>query len=322
MDNLTHSLAGWVLAETGLKRRTRKGLPALILAANMPDIDVFFGWAPWAPLAMHRGFTHGLVGGVLVLPPVLAGLLWLLDRWQLRRGKGFELPMHFGWLVALCYLGAVTHPLLDMQNTYSVQLLSPLSDRWFHTDGLFILSPLLDVMLIVGIWLSRRRWKRGRAHAGSPALIGAGAAVAFILANIGISAMAVRALRHGTPAANPDRVFAGPEPIAFWRREVIWRENGMIGAGRFDPFGAGSITGRLPPFADNMNEPVVRRGIAASSEIRDFLDWSQLPIAQVKREGCAVTVNFGDARYSRSPVAGSFRHTVTIPAEALGCPSN
>ena len=93
----------------------------------MPDIDVFFGWVPWAPLATHRGFTHSLVGGVLLMPPLLAGLLWLLDRWQVRRGAEFRsgLAMHFGWLVALSYLGTLTHPLLDWQTTYAVQLFSP-----------------------------------------------------------------------------------------------------------------------------------------------------------------------------------------------------
>ena len=68
------------MGQAGLKSKTRKGLAALILGANMPDIDVFFGNAPWDPLAIHRGFTHGLIGGALVMPPVLAGLLWLLDR--------------------------------------------------------------------------------------------------------------------------------------------------------------------------------------------------------------------------------------------------
>lgn len=127
MDNLTHSLVGWALAETGLKLRSRKGLAACVLAANMPDIDVFLSWARWEPLATHRGFTHGLVGGVLLMPPLLAGLLWLLDYWQVRRGKITEspVPMHAGWLMALCYLGALTHPLLDLQNTYAVQLMSP-----------------------------------------------------------------------------------------------------------------------------------------------------------------------------------------------------
>ena len=108
----------------------------------MPDIDVFLGWVPWAALATHRGWTHSLVGGVLLMPPILAGLLWGLDRWQVKRGAEFKsgLAMHFGWLVVLSYLGALTHPLLDWQTTYSVQLLSPLSDKWFHNDSLFIID--------------------------------------------------------------------------------------------------------------------------------------------------------------------------------------
>lgn len=135
MDNLTHSLVGWALAETGLKHRSRKGLAALVLAANMPDIDVFFGWAPWAPLAMHRGFTHGLVGGVVLMPPLLVSLLWLFDRWQALRGKIAQEapPLRLGWLVLLSYLGAITHPLLDLQTVYAVQLLSPWSERWFRS---------------------------------------------------------------------------------------------------------------------------------------------------------------------------------------------
>src|SRR5438128_1115247 len=142
-------MAGWVLGQAGLKQKTRKGLAALILAANMPDIDIFFGNAPWDPLAIHRGFTHGLLGGVLVLPPVLAGLLWLLDCWQVSRGTVFRsgLVMHFGWLLALCYLGAITHPLLDLQTTYSVQLFSPFSTAWYHSDSLFIIDLLLWLVL-------------------------------------------------------------------------------------------------------------------------------------------------------------------------------
>src|SRR5918998_3502221 len=155
-------MAGWVLGQAGLKTTTRKGLAALILGANMPDIDVFFGHAPWEPLAIHRGFTHGLVGGVLVMPPLLAGLLWLLDRWQVQRGVAFKsgLPMRFGWLVALAYLGALTHPLLDVLTTYSVQLLSPFSNRWFHADGLFIVDLWLWLLFAFTIGWSRRREKR------------------------------------------------------------------------------------------------------------------------------------------------------------------
>lgn len=310
MDNLTHSLAGWALAETGLKRRTRKGLAALVLAANMPDIDVFFGWAPWPPLAMHRGFTHGLVGGVLLMPPLLAGLLWLLDRWQASRGKiaSDALPMRVGWLTVLSYLGAITHPLLDLQNVYAVQLLSPVSERWFHADGLFIVSPWLLAILGVGIWLARRR------EAPGPAIAGLVATVAFIAGNIGISALARDALVMAAPYPQPDRIFASPAPVRFWQRDMVWRERGMIAFGQFDPsrsLSRVSPTGEA--FPDNMALPLVKQAARATPEAVKFLAWSQMPVARVERSGaCEQAVTFADARFAGPAMARNFNTVVRV----------
>ncbi|MEE4453159.1 metal-dependent hydrolase [Novosphingobium resinovorum] len=309
MDNLTHSLVGWALAETGLKHRTRKGLAACVLAANMPDIDVFFGWAPWAPLATHRGFTHGLVGGVLLMPPLLAGLLWLLDRWQCSRGATFSsgLAMRFGWLLVLCYLGALTHPLLDLQNVYAIQLLSPMRETWFHTDGLFIVSPWLLAMLGLGIWQSRRR------RDVRPARVALAGVVGFIALNIGISAVA----SHAVPG-RPDRVFASPEPVLFWRRDMIWRERGRIAMGRYDPFG-GFAAGE-PPVADAMDDPLVRRAATATPEAAKFLAWSQMPMARIARQGCEATVTFGDARFTGPRLSRNFNVAATVPTTGPDCP--
>ncbi|MBT0668430.1 metal-dependent hydrolase [Novosphingobium profundi] len=319
MDNLTHSLVGWALAETGLKRRTRKGLAACVLAANMPDIDVFFGWSPWAPLAMHRGFTHGLVGGVLVMPPILAALLWLLDRWQVRRGARFGSGpgMHTGWLVALCYLGALTHPLLDLQNTYAVQLFSLASSRWFHTDGLFIISPWLLAMLGTGIALSRRRAAKqsGRAAVASLMVV-----LVFIGGNIAISQMARTALAKSPPHADPDRVFAGPEPIAFWRREMVWREAGRVAHGNYDPLRRPfALLDYTPASPDHMSDSLVQKAERISPELRDFLDWSQVPFARIKRGRCSARVEVGDARFAGERFARSFRVDVEVPLELRGC---
>ena len=143
MDNLTHSLTGWALGQAGLKTKSRKGLAALILGANAPDIDVFFFWVPWEPLATHRGVTHSLIGGVIILPAMLWGLLMLLDRWQVSRGATFKsgLALHPRWLLALCYIGAITHPLLDLQTTYAVQLFSPLAGRFMRRNTSRLISP-------------------------------------------------------------------------------------------------------------------------------------------------------------------------------------
>ncbi|WP_043602782.1 metal-dependent hydrolase [Novosphingobium sp. Rr 2-17] len=308
MDNITHSLVGWALAETGLKKRSRKGLAACVLAANMPDIDVFFGWSPWAPLAMHRGFTHGLVGGVLLMPPLLAGLLWLLDRWQVKRGDVFKsgLPMRFGWLVTLCYLGALTHPLLDLQNTYAVQLLSLASTQWFHTDGLFIMTPWVLAMLGLGVWQSRKR------RTGGPAVLALAGLVAFILANIGISGLARQALVND--GIHADRVFASPGPIRFWRRDVVWRERGSITQGTYDPLvNLGHLIERGAPVADNMSDPLVARAAVATPETIKFMAWSQLPAARIERQRCSAKVTFGDGRFFGMRTITSFDVAATVP---------
>lgn len=316
MDNLTHSLAGWALGQAGLKTKTRKGLAALILGANMPDIDVFFGNAPWDPLAIHRGFTHGLVGGVLVMPPMLAGLLWLLDRWQLSRGGTFKsgLPMHFGWLLGLSYLGAITHPLLDLLTTYSVQLYSPFSNAWYHADGLFIIDVWIWLVLATAIGLSKRREQRGREWRRLPQ-IAIGAVLAYIGLNLLISDRADAAVRSFNPQAQA--IFASPPPVLFWRRDLVWREDGCYRRSSYDPIGGGfAQPGRCE--ASNMSNPLVREAIQRDPRLQKFLKWSILPQADVIRERCAARVAIGDARYGEGRRSHLARETV-IPTHTPGC---
>jgi inner membrane protein len=320
MDNLTHSLVGWALGQAGLKRRTRKGLAALILGANMPDIDVFFGWVPWEPLATHRGFTHGLVGGVLLMPPLLAGLLWLLDRWQVRRGAEFRsgLAMHFGRLVALSYLGALTHPLLDWQTTYAVQLLSPLSNGWFHNDALFIIDVWIWVGLGLAIWLSRRR-ERGGGEWERPTRTALALLVLYIAGNGMLTAFAKNELRMSEPYANPQALYASPPPFLFWRREFAWREGGAMSWADYDPLrNLLSVRNVTPPVPDNMADPLVREALAAAP-IASFARWSTMPMAAVERGRCSARISFGDARYGRTVAGNGFNRQVVVPIDNLGC---
>jgi inner membrane protein len=318
VDNLTHSLAGWALGQAGLKTTTRKGLAALILGANMPDIDVFFGHAPWDPLAIHRGFTHGLVGGILVMPPVLAGLLWLLDRWQISRGVTFRsgLPMRIAWLVALSYLGALTHPLLDVLTTYSVQLLSPFSSRWFHADGLFIIDVWLWLLLAIGIGVSKRREQRGREWRRA-AQVAIGIILAYIGLNLLISNRATASVQQWAGTRPVETLFAAPPPAAFWRRDLVWREGDCYRRSSFDPLGGGlsTVTDCQPT---NMDHPLVREAIAGDPRLRKFLKWSILPQAEVVRGRCSARIAIGDARYGEGRRSRLARETV-LPTEGPGC---
>lgn len=297
MDNLTHSLAGWALGQAGLKSHTRKGLAALILSANMPDIDVFFAWSEWVPLATHRGFTHSLVGGVVMMPPLLAGLLLALDRWQVSRGAAFKsgLPMRPGWLLALCYVGAASHSSLDLLTTYSMQLLSPFSSAWYHADALFIIDLWLWLGLGVAIGWSKRREKRGREwrRPVQGALV---LALAYIAVNLLISRSAAAAVRGWAGDHPVDALFASPPPLYSWRRDLVWRERDCYRRARYDPVGAGfePVSGCS---STNMGDPLVRAAIARDLRLRKFLRWSILPQAEVERGRCTVKVTIGDARY-------------------------
>jgi len=319
MDNLTHSLVGWALGRTGLKDKTRKGLAALILAANMPDIDVFFGWVGWAPLATHRGFTHGLVGGVIVMPPLLAGLLLLLDRWQAARGSGFAdgLPMRVGWLVLLAYLGALTHPLLDLQTTYAVQLLAPFSTTWFHTETLFIIDVWIWIGLAFAIWLSRRRERAGRESWRRPAMAGLVVLCLYIGLNGAISLAARAALWR---AVRPEVAFANEEPLSFWKRSLVWRAHGRIGRASYDPV-HGLHAWRVP-VPDQMQAPLVRRAMMATPDMVRFMRWSTLPMARVISHGCTATVMFSDARFGDPQPGNHFLREVTLQAPGPGCPDH
>ena len=161
MDNLTHTLVGAALAQTGLKRRTGLAAATLMIAANLPDLDAL-GLAFGHNLAWRRGWTHGPIG-LAVLPILLAAAMLAFDRWQQRRGRrpAARVPVRFGWLVALAYLGTLSHPFLDLLNTYGVRLLMPFSERWYYGDTLFIIDVWLWIALGLGVWLSRRRERKG-----------------------------------------------------------------------------------------------------------------------------------------------------------------
>jgi inner membrane protein len=285
----------------------------------MPDIDVFFGAVPWEPLAMHRGFTHGLVGGVLVMPPMLAGLLWLLDRWQIGRGNNFKsgLPMRVGWLVALCYLGTLTHPLLDLLTTYSVQLLSPFSNAWFHADGLFIIDLWQWLLFAFSIGWSRRREKRGHEWR-RPAQAAVGVAIGYIALNLLITQQANRAVRQWAGDRRAEAVFASPPPVWSWRRNLVWREGHCYRQSRFDPFDGGlaEVTACQPT---NLDDPLVREAIRRDPRLRKFLKWSILPMAEVSRGRCLARVTIGDARYGEAAARSRLSRETVVTTGGSGC---
>src|SRR5256885_13515167 len=116
MDNLCHTLVGAALAEAGLKRRTRYGSATLMIASNLPDVDVLVFASSTPSVAFRRGWTHGVLADVL-LPLLLTGMIVFAAR---RRGD-----VRPRQILALSYIGVILHVLMDLLNNYGVRLLMP-----------------------------------------------------------------------------------------------------------------------------------------------------------------------------------------------------
>jgi inner membrane protein len=167
MDNLTHSLVGAALAEAGPRDRFALATPTLILAANVPDVDVvsYLIGDQFAALAWRRGITHG-VPALLVWPFVVAVVMLAWDRFVRRRRDPSAAPARFGSLVALSALGAVTHPALDWLNTYGMRWWLPFDGTWSYGDSVFIIDPWLWLGLGGVVFLARSRtWQGASAWA-------------------------------------------------------------------------------------------------------------------------------------------------------------
>lgn len=87
-------------------------IAAMVFFAMLPDIDVILGFVfMGSPFALHRGFTHSLVFACVPLAGYIVS----------RRKELF-----FG------FLGALSHPLIDLVDKGGIPLLWPFSSQYFE----------------------------------------------------------------------------------------------------------------------------------------------------------------------------------------------
>lgn len=303
MDNLTHSLIGAALAQAGLKRKTGLAMPALVIGANIPDIDAacFFWLDGTEHLGFRRGITHGPPALVL-LPLLLTGALVFYDRWQARRGTRppERLPLRLGWLFLLSLVGTLSHPLFDWFNSYGIRLLEPFSSRWFYGDVLFIVDVWILAMLGTGVWLSRRQEGMGAGSWPRPARTALAGLAAYVLANMAISSAAATIAAGDVPYA-PVNV-TNPVPVLFWQRQVLVRtDDGRYGEIRCTALHCDRTGLVLRP--TNMADPRIAPAVRSDPQARAFLFWSRMPIAEPGPRGILLK----DQRFLSTPAANPFQ---------------
>lgn len=299
MDNLTHTLAGALLAECGLKHRSRLAYPALLIGANLPDIDVavLLSDQPAMGLYGRRGLTHGVLA-MVVLPVLLtAGLRWWSDWRARRRGAAAAAPQEsFVALWGVALIAVLSHPLLDLVNSYGVRLLMPFSGRWFYGDSIFIVDPWILAILISGVWFSRRMALGSRS-----VWIARGAAV-VLLAYIGsmawVSRLAAQAVAREAGVAWPqpaNTLMMSADPARFATRSgILANDTGYtLWSSRWTMRGTIALRGEI--ISKGHRLPCTPHLLESDISTR-YLTWSRFPFVTCTD---STSGQLNDARYLR-----------------------
>ena len=166
MEPITHFLTGACIGRAGFNRKTAYATLAATLAAEAPDLDIFWGFAgPVEELKHHRGITHTFIA-VPFVALAATGLAWLFHRWRESRARrrspnsnqNAKAPtvLRWGWVYCAAFVAAASHILLDWTNNYGVRPFFPFNPRWYAGSFVFIAEPILWALLLPAIifpWL-------------------------------------------------------------------------------------------------------------------------------------------------------------------------
>lgn len=276
------------LSRAGLGKRTALATSTLVIANNLPDIDVAVFATNTLAMSFRRGWTHGVLAQ-LTLPLVLTGAMLVYDRYQAARPPGP--PVRPGQILLLSYLGVLLHVFMDLMNSYGVRLLMPFTEQWFYGDTLYIIDPWLYLSLGLGWWLAKRTPR--------PARIGVTIAALYVVAMLISNGLARREVASGLARAGrpaDTRFMVTPVVGNPFRREVVIDVGDRYEKGNlwFDP---------LPHFRPagfgmekGVNRPEVQSALQ-SPRARAFLRWSRFPFVQTDSAG-VVWIN--DYRYANA----------------------
>jgi inner membrane protein len=288
MDNLCHSLVGMALGRAGLARRGPLAMSTLVIANNLPDVDVAVFATNTLAMSFRRGWTHGVLAQ-LTLPIVLTGAMLAYDRYFPNKSSPAD-RASAAQLLFLSYVGVLLHVFMDFTNSYGVRLLMPFSNRWFYGDALYIVDPWLYLSLGLGWWLAKTRPR--------PARIGVTLATIYVAVMLMSNVIARREVADGLArAGRPDtRFMVTPVFLNPLRREVVIDVGDRYEKGNlwfdprphFRPAGFGMVK--------SLDQPDVQPALQ-SPRARAYLGWSRFPFVQVDPSG-ALWLN--DYRYANA----------------------
>jgi inner membrane protein len=299
MDNICHTLVGVAAARAGFNTKTAFATATLAISANIPDLDVLAFATGIPAVALRRGWTHGPIAQALL--PI--GFALLVHAYGRKRGS----PTQLGWLIALSYLGVLSHVFLDYLNSYGVRLLMPFTHRWFYGDALFIIDPWLWLVLGAGAFFAgvRRRW---------PARAGLALSTVYIVAML-VSARAARSIVEDrwveAMGSAPLKLMVGPVPIDPFRKSIIVDTGDAYMRGEFSWYPR-SVRFDPQQLPKNNRSPLIDAARAQEPDFDAVLSWSRFPFWRFAEEGDRIRVSLRDARFPDGQ--RGFGATTTVPA--------
>jgi len=281
------------MSRAGLNQRTALATSTLVIANNLPDIDVAVFATDTLAMSFRRGWTHGVLAQA-TLPIALTGAMLVYDRYRRKSpGDSRAVPSQ---ILLLSYIGVLVHVFMDFTNSYGVRLLMPFSERWFYGDALYIIDPWLYLTLGLGWWLAKQHARPARIALGIAAIYVAVMLVSNAMARREVAAGLVRA---GRPADT--RFMVTPVVVNPFRREVIVDVGDRYEKGNlwFDP---------LPHFrpagfgvAKRIDRPEYQ-SILQQPPARAYLRWSRFPFLQgvPDEQSSSVALWINDYRYANA----------------------
>lgn len=281
MDNLTHTLTGLVLAQSGLGRTTRGATVALVVASNLPDADVVAALAGTASyLHHHRHLTHSVVGAPL-LALALAAVLWLvLDGARL------------GALIACSLAGVSAHVFMDLWTSYGTRVLSPFDRTWYTWDLVFIVDPFIILLLLACLLVARRPPASSRLAA-----VGLGLVLSYVGGRAALHVQALEEAVARVPAGDVVRAAALPSPLDPFRWRVLADTGTAYWTGEVR---LGWPATPLRRRDKRPEDPLVARVRESSAVASIFLDFSRFPWLEVEATSEGTAVTWRDLRFERT----------------------
>ena len=320
MDNLTHTLYGLALAKTGLDRTSRYAMPAILIGANLPDIDlatIMGGQINY--LRYHRGVTHSLFG--IAIESLLLALFFM----------GFEKPgTHrkrlklFFWLFLASLIGTGSHLFLDYTNSYGIRPFLPFKSEWYSLDTIFIIDPWILFFLFIGLGITYLFRLINQEIGARPTSLRSGAILSLILIS---GYWVTKDLSHRSALRELERqAYADGEPVSIgafpqFMNPFAW--HGVVETPRafhlrfagWNPFQALQEEKRIRSFY-KPEEKEILQAVSQGDEAKTFLDFARYPFFQILPIPNGFEVEARDLRFEfATRVRKGFRYRAELDSQ-------